>query len=445
MLPAWILEIVNVLTCRSFAAPFIASQLCTILALWSVWRLGRTVLDERLALLGAFALLHYSFFTMQSTIYNQNNALIAFWCLSIYLTFQALQTNRKRYWITAGIALGLTFHAKYPAVFLVLSILIYMFTRENGRKLFRTPGPWITTLIAFLIFLPHLIWLFYYDFVSITYAAERQVALPQWHQQVLAPLYFTAGQLLYWIQPLVILIPVIGFAWKWKIQYHAQSRAKECEKFLFYCFMIPLVCHILYCGIKGVPLRPAYGAPFWVFIGLWFLLRFQTKITLQSFRQTVALVVGLELLIIVGFIATFYMGKQSAFVYYPMRELGATCSQIWNAQFPNNNCPYVSGIDDGFTGRNNCGLIGFVAYSMSDNPSALLAYGTWANDDDLNRKGGMIIWERDNEEKEMPEELRQRFPNAEVLPEAPELPYKVGRKPHVLRIGIALVPPPKNP
>jgi len=286
-----------------------------------------------------------------------------------------------------------------------------------------------------------LVWLFYYDFISLTYASERQVALSQWHQQFLAPLYFVAGQLRYWILPLIILLPVIGFVWK--IQYHKQGKAKECEKFLFYCFMIPLACHLFYCGINGVPLRPSYGAPFWVFVGLWLLLRLQTKTTSQSFRQTAALVIVIELLIVAGFIATFYMGKQAAFVYYPMRALGTTCSQIWDSRFPNDNCLYVAGIDDGFTGRSNCGLIGFAAYSMSGKPSAILAYGTWANDDDLNRKGGMIIWERENGEKDIPESLRQRFPNAEVLPEAPELPYKVGRKPHVLKLGIAVIPPPE--
>ena len=69
-LPAWILETLNILTGRSFAAPFIASQFCTVLALWSVWKLGRTVLEERLALISAFALLPYAFFTGQSVLYN---------------------------------------------------------------------------------------------------------------------------------------------------------------------------------------------------------------------------------------------------------------------------------------------------------------------------------------------------------------------------------------
>ena len=433
-LPVWILEILNILTCRSFAVPFIASQLCTILALWSVWQLGRTVLNERLALIGALSLLPYKFFTIESVLYNHNNVLVAFWCLSTYLVFQALQTNRKRYWISAGIALGLTFHAKYSAVFLVISILTYMFLRTEGRKHFRTPGPYITTLIAFLVFLPHLVWLFYHDFGPLQYATESGKPLVQWHQQVLTPLYFAIRQAIYWIPTLIIMIPVSGFIWKWKVRHHEQGNARECEKFLFYCFMVPLVCHMLYSGVQGVHLRMAYGAPFWVFGGLWILLRFQTiKDSAQCLRRAIVLAAAINFVVITGWLGAFYSGKQVPYVYYPMCELGTTFDQLWRSH-SSGNCPYITG-DDQY-------LIGFVAYSMPERPSAILSQGTWADDNDLNQKGGMIVWERNDDDNSMPESLRHRFPTADVLPEILELPYKTSAKIPPLRIGIAIVPPP---
>jgi len=433
MLPAWILETLNILTCRSFAAPFIASLCCTMLALWSVWKLGRTVLGERLALIGVFSLLPYKFFTSESVLYNQNNVLVAFWCLSIYLVFQAFQTNQKRYWIGAGIALGLTFHAKYPALLLVASILSYMFMRADGRKYCRTPGPYITTLIAFLVFLPHLIWLFYHDFGPLTYVSESGTPYSKWYQQVLEPLFFAVRQLLYWIPTLIIMIPVIGFFWQWKVQRQEQSRARECEKFLFYCFMIPLGCHMLYGGFQGVHLRMAYGAPFWVFGGLWLLLRFQTvKAPAQCFRQAILLTIAIQFCVIVGFLITFYSGKQPSLVYYPTREWGATCGQLWHSRFPHLNCPYIAGDDYS---------IGHAAWAMSGRPSVILRQGTWASDDDLNRKGGLIVWERNDADEDMPAALRRRFPTAEVLPDTLELPYKTHAKIPPLRIGIAIVPP----
>ena len=57
----------------------------------------------------------------------------------------------------------------------------------------------------------------------------------------------------------------------------------------------------------------------------------------------------------------------------------------------------------------------------------------------------MIVWERENDEGDLPESLRRRFPTAEVLPEKPELPYKVGGNVYVLKIGVAVVPPARVP
>jgi len=437
MLPAWILETLNILTNRSFAAPFIATQLCTLMALWSVWRLGRTVHSERLALIGAFSVVPYLFFACKPIWYNQNNVLIAFWCLSICFTALAFQTDKKRYWIGAGVALGLAFHAKYTAVFLIISILAYMFARKEGRKYFRTPGPYITTVIAVLIFLPHIFWLFYNDFAPFTHVTDRsKVALLGW----LAPLYFAGSQLLYFPLTLVVLTPILGFVWKWKIQHLEQSNAKECEKFLFYCFMIPLAFHMLYSGLKGSGLRMEYGAAFWGFAGLWFLLRFQeSRKMLQGFRQVVILMVAIVLCTAVGFAVQFYMGKQHLDLYRPTCELGRVCDRLWQDRFPDTHCPYIVGVVENMSEVDI--LVGHAAHAMSVRPSVIAAHGTWANDDDLNRAGGMLVWERGDDGGDLPEGLRNRFPTAEVLPESPELPYKVGNTIHVLKIGVAIVLP----
>jgi len=430
MLPAWMLEILNILTDRSFAVPYLATQACTVLTLWSVWKLGRTVLDERLALIGAFSVFPYLFFACKPIWFNQNNVLIAFWALSVSLIFLAWQTNQKRYWISAGIALGLAFHAKYPAIFLVLSILVSMLVRKDLRQYFWTPGPCMTTLIAFAIFLPHVIWLFHHDFATFSYMTIRP-SLPWWF----APFHFAGGQMLYVLLILAVLFPVFGRMWK--VRHHEPGPARECEKFLFYCFMIPLVCHMFYAGIKSSLVHFEYGAPFWSFGGVWLLLRFQpARKPSQHFRQTVALTIVMMISIAAGFVTLFYTGKQHPMHYFPSQALGKECHRLWHSRFPDFDCPYIAG--------NDHILFGHAAHFMPVRPSVLLPLGTWANDDDLNNKGGMIVWEREGGDREMPEPLRFRFPKAEVLPETPELPYQTRKHIPPLKIGIAVVPPPET-
>ena len=87
---------------------------------------------------------------------------------------------------------------------------------------------------------------------------------------------------------------------------------------------------------------------------------------------------------------------------------------------------------------------------MKDHPSVLFYYkgiddinalptGTWATDDDVNQKGGIILWKASNQT--VPKWVHRRFPGAEVLPEILELPYKTSAKIPPLKIGIAVVSP----
>ncbi|MDR3182865.1 MAG: glycosyltransferase family 39 protein [Planctomycetaceae bacterium] len=427
-LPAWLLEIINILTDRSFAAPFVASQFCMVLSLWSVWQLGRTVLSENMALVGAFSILPYRFFTNESVLYNHNNALIAGWSLSMYLVMKAIQTNRAGYWIAGGIALGLTFHAKYSAIFLVIAIILFMIVVPECRKYWKTKGPYLTALAAFLVFLPHLVWLFQNDFAPLHYVSASRPHLAQWYQQIVEPFHFAGNQITYLIYLPIILCPVLGFIGRWKTKHLERNDERVCEKFLFYSFMFPLLLHMLYCGVKGCHLRMAYGAPFWIFTGVWLLLRFQTKDGIKTLFQTVRLTLAVEFVIIASWLFTFYADKQVPFCYYPMQEFGAECDRVWYARFMT-PCPYVN--DQ------------YAAYAMKDKPSWTNPELLTGKDSDINEHGGMLLWEiTSSSERSMPNDLHERFPSAETIPEILVLPYKTRKVRPPLTVGIAIVPPP---
>ncbi|MDR1958597.1 MAG: glycosyltransferase family 39 protein [Planctomycetaceae bacterium] len=447
MLPAWILEILNILTNRAFAAPFLAAQLCAVLSLWSIWSLGRKVLSEKLALTGTFAMLPYWYFTVESVKFNQNIALIAFWSLSVFLVFQAFQTNRPVFWTGGGLSLGLAFHAKYSAIFLVLAILLYMTVRPEGRKHWKTAGPYLTALTAFLVFLPHGIWLFQNSFTTLSYLQSRPVSHSTRLLHLVFPLKFLGNELLFWVCPLLVLVPALGFFRSWKLRKPETVRERECEKFLFYCFMIPLGLHLLISCVMRLKLLPDYGSVFWLFSGIWLLLRFQPRETPNLFSRTLKTLAAVELLLVCVFVFqtafSSYCDAKPRRTHFPMRDLGAACDRIWDSRY-SVPCPYLSG---------DWILAGNAAYAMKDHPSVHFYWenigdlhaaptGTWSADSDVNEQGGLILWNADRfSEKEIPAWLFKRFPSAEVLPETLVLPYKTGAKIPPLRVGVAVVPP----
>ena len=472
MLPAWILELLNIFTNRSFAAPYIASALCTIVTLFSVWQLARKVLSERLALVGTFAMLPFWSITIESIQFNQNTVLMACWTLTILMFYNALQTNKKRWWIAAGITLGLGLHAKYPMILLVGAILLYSLWIPRFRRYWKETGPWLTVAISFLIFLPHLIWLFYAGFLAtIEYAAGRQEQYPSSiGAYFYGPIKWTMSQFFLFLPaPLILLIPCLGR--KWQLRSLQSELEKETLQYLLCCIFFPFLIFGLFAVVIGSTVISAYGYTLWFFLGVVLLLRFQYQDSVSTFRRTLRwtsfVVIVMVVVFIVQAVGSPYLVGTARRFHFPMRELGAECDRIWSDKFPNSPCHYTSG---------QWKFAAYAAYIMKDRPSVLFYYegledtqgiptGTWATDEDVNQKGGIILWQASklpevrsklfsgirvgNETTEVqdlptPEWVHRRFPKAEVLPEILELPYKTGARIPPLRIGIAVIPPPEQ-
>ena len=476
MLPAWILELINILTNRSFAAPFIASALCTVVTLFAVWRLAQKVLSERLALIGTFAMLPFWSITVESIQFNQNTVLMACWTLTMLMFHNAFQTNKKRWWIAAGLTLGLGFHAKYTIILLAIAILFYSLRISRFRRYWKETGPWLTVSLSFAVFLPHLIWLYQTGFwETVAYAAGRQ----KFQTGLMPHFLFSAEWVvcqfgLILLAPLVLLIPCLGH--KWKIRLPQSDLEKETLQYLLYCIIFPFFVFFLFAAVFKSSVNAAHGYTLWFFLGIYLLLRFQrqdsAEVFRRSFRWSSFAVLVMAVVFILQAVASPYLTGTARRFHFPMRELGAECDRIWSSRFET-PCPYTSG---------EWVYAGNAAYTMKDRPSVhfycslhvrgnigdpeAVPTGTWATDEDVNQKGGIILWQasRPSEANSklfsgirlkqetsesldlpIPDWVHRRFPRAEVFPEILELRYKTGADIPPLRIGIALVPPPKNP
>jgi len=444
MLSAWMLEIANILTHRAFAAPFIVSALCTVAMLFSIWLLARNVLSEKMALVATFVMLPYLPFTLKSFLYNPNTVLMTFWVLSTLAFYYAFQTNKKRWWIAAGLALGLGFHAKYTIILLAFAVLFYSVLFSRFRQYWQEVGPWLTVLVAFAVFAPHLIWMYQMDFSTIRYAEDAMNKRPivgGWADYLLCPIVFTLGNLgLLLISPILLLVPSLGWRWKWRLPENETER--ETLNYLLCCMAIPFLFLAVSAGIKEI-VRTTYGFPLWFFLGVYLLLQFQRQdFFIRSMQWTALAVLPFVIVFVIGATVEPHVTKKPGHCHYPMYELGAECERIWSNQFPDLPCPYVTG---------NWRVAGDAAHAMKDRPSVHFYYydignpdaqptGTWSIDEDVNQKGGIILW---NASEQLPDWVHRRFPNAEVLPEILELPYKTSAKIPPLKLSIAIVPPPE--
>ncbi len=209
-LTCWLVESIYVASGRALWSPYLTAQLCVVASLYGIYLTAKEFLPARRAILVPFCMLAYYFFHFESTLYNNHTTLAVFWIWSVFFYLKAVATDKTRWWIWTGVSLGLGIYCKMTIVFLILAILLFMASDGQARNFWRTRGPYLSTIVCFLIYLPLLLWNIRHDFVNFHYAlgsaSGYRYATPLRH--LIAPINFLLEQLLY---VLPISIPLIPF------------------------------------------------------------------------------------------------------------------------------------------------------------------------------------------------------------------------------------------
>ncbi len=453
-LPAFLLEIVCLLTDRSFFAPFFVSQCCTLLTVWGVWRLGRILLHPMAALVPPLAMLLYWFFTIESTKYNQNIPYIAFWTLTIYFVYEALRTNRLGFWTAAGVVLGLALNSKYSAVLLAGSILLFFVVDGKARKSWKGIGPYLTTATAFFLFLPQILWMI----------SKKDVIAPSY---ITDPFSFNFGKQLWMVADfafcqcgsLILPVLVVGMVLRHPLKKRTDLSEEECwsRRFVGSMILYPFAAHLLVGFTHLRFMTVDYGAPLWPLLGIWLMLRFQSRWTSDRnsnveevswspwFKRfgislVVAEIAFVSVFVVQDKVSPYLLGKPCRF-HFPIEELGEASTEIWS-RHAEGTCPYTSG---------EWWLAGNAAEAMRPSPSvhAIGGFGnmdaldmptSWSTDNDFNQRGGLIFWDLKASKGRSPKTLLKHFPQAKILPPL-TLSYETSAPVPPLKIGVAIVIP----
>jgi len=134
--------------------PAIAGALTVILA----GLMARALGGGRFAqLLAALCVLSAPLHLGINGFYSMNSFDILIWTAAAYIIMLWIRDRDPGLWLWLGVLLGLGLLNKISVLWLGLGLAAgLLFTRE--RRCFLTRGPWLAAGIAFLIFLPHIVW-----------------------------------------------------------------------------------------------------------------------------------------------------------------------------------------------------------------------------------------------------------------------------------------------
>lgn len=105
-----------------------------------------------------------------------------FWMGCAYLLIRMVQTSNPRFWLWFGVVAGVGLENKYSMAIFGFGLLVGLLL-TGQRRLLRTKWLWIGGAVAFLIFLPDLVWNIHYHFPFLELQENiqrsgRNVALP---------------------------------------------------------------------------------------------------------------------------------------------------------------------------------------------------------------------------------------------------------------------------
>lgn len=462
-LPAILLEIVNLMTGRAFFSPFLVSQLCVLATMWGIWKMGRRVLSPTLSLIPPFSMLLFWFFTIESTKYNQNLPYIAFWTLSIYFVYESLRNNRLGNWLAAGVCIGLGMNSKYSMILLVVAFLAFCLYDARARKTWKSFGPYLTTLVAILIFSPQIYWMIARQGLIAPEYIEHPDPMPFFDRFYMVARFFLAqaGVLIF---PLLAMLIVLRHPMKKRRDLDEEQ--SYAARFLGAMILLPTLLHALIGLAVLEDMNADYGAPLWPMLGIWILLYFQPNINGQTLSEESAKDFSVDdsksgrlktmgvfaafvflfeaIFVIVFVIQAIYspqiLGKPRRF-HFPMQDLGAAVERIWSERI-DGPCPYLTGewwiAGNAAQGMNPIPTVHAIGNfeTMDDNDAPT----SWSSDADVNHRGGIVLWELDEKGLSVPKTLLDHFPGAVVL-EPLTIEYKKYKNAEPLKIGVAIIPP----
>jgi Dolichyl-phosphate-mannose-protein mannosyltransferase len=225
---------------------------------WLMYRLTAAVWGERAGWWAALALNLAPLFTLNAAGgIVPDGLLVLFALLTVQcftLAIRAPQTSAAAlgWWLAAGGAAGLALLSKYTAIFVPLSLGLYLLSCR--RAILATAGPWLAALLAAALFAPVVLWNHAHHWVSFSFQAGR--ARPEGLRLAGAALE-VAGQLLY-------LLPWIALALLYALARALRRGPQDAVAWLFACLAAPALVAFVLIGLWA-PVLPHWPAIGWLF------------------------------------------------------------------------------------------------------------------------------------------------------------------------------------
>ena len=310
---------------------YLLSQIFVIISFYYVFKFSNEIFNNKiLGLISVLLIEVIYFYNFTTPEFNVNICQLPFWSLTVYYSWKIYSGKEIKFLdcFLVGLFAAFGFLSKYLFLYLLVSIdllFIYLIFFKKERKF---DFKYLITLEVFLVVLvPHFIWLYNNDFITITYGLartglEKSILL----DHIKYPLVFLLKQIGSLIPFFILILLLVK-----KIIFKINLKDKKLL-FLLAINILPIVLMFLTSLITGSKIRTMWMTPFYLFFGTLFVYLFQAQINIKKLKPFV-----------IGFIFFFFLSpalyayvsisKDDKRTDYPGKEIAVKTQYAWDQQF----------------------------------------------------------------------------------------------------------------
>jgi len=311
-------------------AYYFLSQIFVVVSFFIIFKLSQEILnDGTLSLLSVFLIEGIYFYNFTTPEFNVNVCQLPFWCLTVYYTWKIYNSKKIELYdcILLGAAAAFGILSKYLFIYLLVAIdllFAYLIFFKKSKKF---DFKYLVSLeVFFVILIPHIIWLFNNDFITIKYGFARAgLDEGQMINHLKYPLIFTLKQI-------GILVPFLILVWLLIKKIPKKFNLKD-EKLLFLIFInvVPIVLVFMTALITGSKIRTMWMTPFYLFFGTLFVYLLKDQINIKKLNSFLIGFIFLFLLspILYGYVSISQTDKRTD---YPGKDIAIKVQIAWHEQ-----------------------------------------------------------------------------------------------------------------
>ena len=310
---------------------YLLSQIFVLIAFYYVFKLSNEILQNiKLGLISVLLLESIYFYNFTTPEFNVNVCQLPFWSLLVYYSWKIYETKEIKFvdCFLIGLFAALGFLSKYLFIYILLSVDLLFIWLIFIKKIKKFDFKYLISVEVFIVLLvPHLIWLFENDFITILYGLQRTgLESSNILDHFKFPLIFLAKQIGLLIPFLILIFLLVK-----KIKFKLDFKDKKLM-FLIFINICPIILMFITSAITGSKIRTMWMTPFYLFFGTLFVYLIYKKINIKKLKP-----------FMIGFIFFFFLSpllyacisilKNDKRTDYPGKEIAAKVQLIWDKDF----------------------------------------------------------------------------------------------------------------